>query len=119
MEQRAKARNVAARVDVQTAQLRLLRAHLGRCTEERLGRGKEGRVGEPSLGGFGDAEVNHLGDRHPVVERDQDVREVRVIREGLGLAFGGRTRNDLPGIRAQLDHLQRDVAAQGFLLLGQ
>ena len=33
---------------------------------------------QPSLGGLGDAEINHLGHRHAVVQRDQDVRGLDV-----------------------------------------
>ena len=41
------------------------------CGEDRL-------VGQPAFRRLGDAEINHLGHRHAVVQRDQDVRGLDV-----------------------------------------
>ena len=56
----------------------LLRAHVQRRADQlREGR-VEGLVGEGLPRRLGDAEVDDLGNRHTVVERDQDVRRLQV-----------------------------------------
>ena len=61
------------------AHLRLLRTHVGRRADELLEGREEGLVGQALAGGgLGDAEINHLGHRHAVVQRDQDVRGLDV-----------------------------------------
>ena len=66
--------NVAARVDIERAHLRLLRAHVGRGAYEQFEGGEERFVGQSLIGRFRDAKVNHLGHRFAILERDQDVR---------------------------------------------
>ena len=78
VKQDAERIDVAASVDVETAHLRLLRAGVGRRADERLEFGEESFLGEPLLGRLGDAEVDHLGHRHAVVQRDEDVRRLDV-----------------------------------------
>ncbi len=78
IEQHAQAVDVAARVNVQPAHLRLLGAHVGRRADELVQLRIDRRVGQPALGRLGDAEINHLGHRHAIVQRDQDVRGLDV-----------------------------------------
>ena len=74
IEQHAQAVDVCARVDVQTAHLRLLRAHVGRRANELLEAGEHCLIRELNVGGrFGDAEIDHLGDRHAIMQCHQDV----------------------------------------------
>ncbi len=47
-----------------------------------------------------------------------NLRNVRVIHEGQGLALGFEPSDDLLGVHAQLDDLQRDPAADRLLLFG-
>jgi hypothetical protein len=67
--------NVAARVDVQRAHLRLLRTHIRRRADELLER-REHRFVRQHLtrGGLGNTEVDDFGDWPAVAKRDQDVR---------------------------------------------
>ena len=75
VEQHAERVDVAARVNVQAGQLRLLGTHVGGRADELLERGEDSFVREPLAGsGFGDAEVNHLGHGHAVVDGHEDVR---------------------------------------------
>src|SRR5439155_15816841 len=53
----------------------------------------------------GRARVEYLGD-------------VRVVHQGNGLALGFEAGDDTLGVHAHLDHLERDLAAHWFLLLG-
>ena len=55
--------------------------------------------------GFGRAGVEHLGD-------------VRMVHHGQRLPLGFEAGDDLLGVHAQLDDLERDAAADRFLLLG-
>ena len=55
--------------------------------------------------GVGGAGVEHLGD-------------VRVVHQRQRLPLGLEAGDDLPGVHARLDDLQRDLAADGVLLLG-
>jgi hypothetical protein len=50
--------------------------------------------------------------------RIQDPGDVRMVHEGQGLALGLKTRDDLPGVHAQLDDLEGDAAMDRLLLLG-
>ena len=43
---------------------------------------------------------------------------MRMVHEGQGLPFGFEARDDLAGIHAGLDDLQRDLAPDRFGLLG-
>ena len=75
VKQHAQRINVAARVDVQTAHLRLLRTHVGGRADKLVESREDGLVREPLVGrGLGDAEVDHLGHGHTLVQCDQDVR---------------------------------------------
>jgi hypothetical protein len=78
VEQHAKAVNVAARVNVQAGQHRLLGTHVGGRADELFKRGEERLIGQPPRRGLGDAEVNHLGNGHAVVDGDEDVRGLDV-----------------------------------------
>jgi hypothetical protein len=70
--------DIAARIHVQAAHLCLLRAHISRRADELLEGRKEGLVGQSTLRRLGDPEVDHLGNRHAVMQRHQDVRRLDV-----------------------------------------
>ncbi len=79
VEQHAERVNVGARVNVEAAHERLLRAHVGGRADELLERGKDSLVRERFAGGgFGDAEINHFGHGHAVVHGDKNVRGFQV-----------------------------------------
>ena len=78
VEQHAQAVNVAARINVQPAHLRLFRAHVGRRANELMQLRVDRVVRQPAFGRLGDAEINHLGHRHAVMQRHQDVRRLDV-----------------------------------------
>ncbi len=42
-----------------------------------------------------------------------------MVHQGQGLAFGFEAGDDLAGVHAGLDDLERDPAADGLFLLGQ
>ena len=48
----------------------------------------------------------------------EDLGNIRVVHHGQGLSFGLETGDDLPSVHAQLDDLQRHLAADGLGLLG-
>ena len=73
--------NVAARVNVQPAHLRLLRTHVGRRADELLQLRVNRLVRQPPFRRLGDAEINHLRHRHAVVQRDEDVRRLDVAMD--------------------------------------
>src|SRR5262245_45701477 len=58
IEQYAQAIDVAARIYVETAQLRLLRTHVSWRPQELFEGGEDGLVGQPALRGLGDAEID-------------------------------------------------------------
>jgi hypothetical protein len=78
VEHHAQAVDVTARVNVQPAHLRLLRTHGGRRANELMQLCINRRVGQATFGCFRDAEINHLWHRHPIVQRDEDVRRLDV-----------------------------------------
>ena len=49
----------------------------------------------------------------------EDPGDVGVVHQGQGLALGLEPGDDLGGVHARLDDLQRDRAADGRLLLGE
>ena len=72
-----------------------------------------------------------VGDPHPAHQfhdevgsagvssaRVQDLSDVGMVHEGQGLALGFKPGDDLPGVHAQLDHLERHTPPDRFLLLG-
>ncbi len=69
--------DVGARVDVEAARLRLLRAHVGWRADQIPGLGLDRPLAQALLGGLGDAKVDHLGHRVPVAAH-QDVRGLQV-----------------------------------------
>ena len=78
VEQHAQAVDVAARVDVQPAHLRLLRTHVSRRADELVQLRVNRRVRQPAFRRLGDAEIDHLRHRHAVVQRHEDVRRLDV-----------------------------------------
>ncbi len=48
----------------------------------------------------------------------QHLRDVRMVHQGQRLPLGLESGNDALGVHAQLDDLERDPAANRFLLLG-
>ena len=60
-------------------------------------------------------EIRPAGFRRAGVE---DLGDVGMIHHGQGLALGFEAGDDLPGVHAQLDHFERDAAADGFGLFG-
>ena len=81
VKQHAQAVDVAARVNVQSAHLRLLRTHVGRRADELMQLRIDRRVRQPAFRRLGDAEINHLGHRHAVMQRDEDVRRLDVAMD--------------------------------------
>ena len=81
VKQHAQRVNIAARVDVQPAHFRLLRAHVRRRADELLECREQRLVGQSPLRGLGDSEINHLRHRHAVVQRYQDVRWLDVAMD--------------------------------------
>ena len=73
IEQHAQRVDVRAGVDVQIAQLRLLRTHVGGSADEVGIASKERLFRQLLVGGLGDAEVDHLGHRLAIMVRDHDV----------------------------------------------
>ncbi len=73
VQEHAQRVDVAAGVDVQAAHLRLLGAHVERRAHHVGKAGVDRPLGQPLVDRLGHAEVDDLGDRHPVVERDQHV----------------------------------------------
>ena len=49
----------------------------------------------------------------------EDPRDVRVVHQGQGLALGLEAGDDLLGVHARLDDLERDLAMDRALLLGE
>ena len=49
----------------------------------------------------------------------EDLRDVRMVHECEGLALRLEPRHDLSRVHADLDHLERHLAAEGLRLLGQ
>jgi tetratricopeptide (TPR) repeat protein len=78
VEQHAQAVDVAARVDVQPAHLRLLGAHVERRADHLLELRINRLLDQPSLRRLGHAKVDHLRHRLPVVDRDEDVRRLQI-----------------------------------------
>ena len=78
VEQHPERIDVAAGVDVEAAQLRLLRAHVRRRADELLERREHRLVGEPALRRLRDAEIDHLGHRLAILESNEDVRGLDV-----------------------------------------
>jgi hypothetical protein len=99
VEQHPEAVDVAARINVQPAHLRLLRAHVRWRANELLKLGMDRFVGQLSLGGFGDAEVDHLGHRHTIVQCDEDVRRLDVAMDNALLM----------GVLDGLAHLDKEI----------
>ena len=82
VKQHAQAVNVAARVNVQAAQFRLLRAHVGGRADDLFVSGKKRFVRQRHcLRRLGDAEINDLRHRHAIVERDEDVGRLDVAMD--------------------------------------
>ena len=64
-------------------------------------------------------DVFHHDVREPRIggARVVDVGDVRVIHHGEGLLLGAEARDDLAGIASRAQHLDRDLAPNGFVLL--
>ena len=78
VKQNAQRVDVTARVDIQPAEAGLLRTHVHRGADELFEACEKRLVRELALRGLGDAEVDHLGHRHAVVQRHEDVRRLDV-----------------------------------------
>ena len=74
VEKDAQRVDVGACVDIEAADLRLVRAHVLRRADEVVELGEQCFLGEPRTRRLGDAEVDHLRDRLGVVQRDEHVR---------------------------------------------
>ena len=74
VEQHAQAVDVAPRIDVQSAHLRLLGAHVSGRADKLAQLGIDGQVRQPAFRGFGDAKINDLRHRQAIMQRNQDVR---------------------------------------------
>ena len=96
----------AARIDVQPAHLRLLGTDVSRRADELLKLREHRLVRQLLLRGLGDAEIDHLGHRHAVVQRDQDVR-------GLDVAMNDALLMRVLDRLANLDEQLRAVPGWG------
>ncbi len=74
IEQYSQAVDVAARVYVQPAHLRLFRTHIRRRADELLQLRVHRRVGQPPFRGLGDAKINHLGHWDTIMQGDEDIQ---------------------------------------------
>lgn len=81
VEQHAKRVDVAAPVDLDAAQFRLLRAHVRRGPDELPVRREQRLLRQTLVRGLGDPEINDLGDWGPVVKRDQHVGRLDVAMD--------------------------------------
>ena len=110
VEQHPQAVDVAARVDVQPAHLRLLRTHVGRRPDELLELRIDRLLGQLLLRRLGNAEVDHLRHRHPVVQRHQDVRGLDVPVDDPLLV---RVLNGVADLDEQIQPLRACPASPG------
>ena len=78
VEQHPQAVDVTARINIQPAHLRLLRAHVSRGPDELLELGVNGLPRQLLLRCLGNTEVNDLRYRQPIMKRRQDVRGLDV-----------------------------------------
>ena len=118
IEEYAQAVDVAARVDIQPAHLRLFRAHVSGRADELVQFRIDSAVGQAALRGFGDAEVNDLRNRHAVVQGDQNVRRLQVaVDDSLlmcmlyGVADLDEQLQSLVGVEVILVAIIRDANA--------
>ena len=123
VEQHPQAIDVAARINVQPAHLRLLRAHVGRRAHELVQLRVNRRIRQAAFGGFGNAEINHLGHGHAVEERDEDVGRLDVPMDNPllvgvldGLADVDEQVEPLPGAEVGLIAVVGDADAADQLL---
>ena len=65
--------NIAPRVHIQPAHLRLFRAHVSRCANQLLVCSKKRLLSKPALDCLGNAKVNNFGHRHTIVHGDENV----------------------------------------------
>ena len=70
--------NVAARVDIQAAHLRLFGAHVQRRADHLCELGEQRPLTQFLIERLGDAEVDHFHHRHPLVKRDHHIRGLDV-----------------------------------------
>ena len=104
VEEHTQGVDVAAGVDVQVVEHRLLGAHVLRRADDPAETRVNGALGQGGAGGLGHAEVDHLGHRLIVVESDQDVGGLDVavddallVRVLDGLADGDEQPQVLSG----------------------
>ena len=70
VQQHAKCVNVAARINIVAGHLGLFRAHVRRCSDELVERREQRLARQRLLGCLGNAKINHLGNGHPIMQRD-------------------------------------------------
>jgi hypothetical protein len=70
--------DVGPRVDVEAADLGLVRAHVLRRPDEVSELGEQGLLGQPVARCLGDAEVDHLGHGLRIVQRHEHVRRLEI-----------------------------------------
>ena len=104
VEQHAEGVDVAARVDVQRGQLRLLGRHVERRADHLLELRIDRLLDEPPLRRLRHAEINHLRHRLPVVDRHEDVRRLEIAMDD---SFLMRVLHRLADGDEQLDALLR------------
>src|SRR5439155_22587057 len=103
VEQHTQAVDVAARVNVQTAQLGLFRAHVGRGADKLFKGREQGLIGQRLIGGgLGDAEINDLRHGHAIVVGHQDVRGLDVA---VNDAFLMRVLDGVTNLHEQIEPL--------------
>ena len=74
-------KHVAARVDIEIVQRRLLRGHVLRRADHSAEPGVKRAVGQLLAGRLGDSEVDHLGDGPVIVERDHHIGRLNVAMD--------------------------------------
>jgi hypothetical protein len=91
IEQDTQRIDIRAGVDVQIAQLGLLRTHVGGGADQVGIAGKERLFRQLLVGGFGNAEVNHLGERFTIMARNHDIGRFDIPMDdafGVGVLHG-------------------------------
>ena len=104
VEQHAETVNVAARVNVPPAHLRLFGTHVSWCADKLIVGGEQRVVGQASLGRLGDAEINHLRHGHAVVQRHENVGRLDVAVDD---AFLMRVLDGVANLDEQFQPLPR------------
>ena len=110
VEQHAQRIDVRPRINVQAAQGRLFRAHVGRRADHVLEAGEERLLRQLLPQRLGHAEINHLGHRLAVMQRHQHVARLDVaVNDALLM----RVLHRLADLHEKLQPLARGKVGSG------